>query len=142
VHSVSVLDISGLRLGTLYSDFGRSAVAMDQAAIQRICPIASSTIVARSIAHHVDNFTSSAKSESVYTTHHSRPNSAKRAMATSLILASICTSLLETCHLIYSEAHQLASNEWYFHVLYGPHLIKRTPSRRKWSSWQTPKQKK
>jgi hypothetical protein len=133
---------------------------MNQAAIQRICSIASNNTIARSIARHVDKFTSSHKLEPVYTAHQftapiqDQPTSRLLSLPAELRQmiyrhvfdsglslhlsrrAYIQLALLETCRLIHSEAHELAFNKWYFHVLDGPRFIKGTLSRRARSSWK------
>lgn len=45
--------------------------------------------------------------------------------------AYIQLALLGSCRLIHSEAHELAFNTWYFHILDGPRLLKGTCSKRR-----------
>ncbi|KAL1596997.1 hypothetical protein SLS60_008579 [Paraconiothyrium brasiliense] len=55
-------------------------------------------------------------------------------------------TLLETCRLIHSEAHELAFHNWYFHILDEPRTIKSTRFDRRyprmWNAWKVTKAKK
>ncbi|KAF2448652.1 hypothetical protein P171DRAFT_428697 [Karstenula rhodostoma CBS 690.94] len=140
---------------------------MHHGAVQRVYSIASGNAVVRSIARRVDELASSHSLEPVYTAHQFTSLIQRQPSSRLLELppevrqliyryvfecdlglhlgrrAYIQLALLETCRLIHSEAHELAFNSWYFHVLDGPRLIKGTPSkRRKWNAWKIARSKK
>ncbi|KAL5418759.1 hypothetical protein PMIN03_000904 [Paraphaeosphaeria minitans] len=130
---------------------------MEYEAVQRIRSMAFSKTAVRSFARRMDELTDSHSLEFVYTAHLFTSSIQRQPDSRLLELppevrqriyeyvfecdlglrlgrrAYIQLAFLESCRLIHSEAHELAFNTWYFHVLDGPRLIKGTPSKqRKW----------
>ncbi|KAJ4346724.1 uncharacterized protein N0V89_010656 [Didymosphaeria variabile] len=143
---------------------------MDHPAVQSVCSIASSNIVTQSIIRHFDQFPNSHTLEPVYMAHlftspiQPQQNSRLLSLPPEVRLqiygyvfdsglslqlgrrAYVQLALLETCRLLHSEAHKLAFNQWYFHVLDGPRMIKGTPFfrrfPRRWNAWKVGKARK